>query len=125
MSYNVLLSSSICVFIIFGICHRREIDSTSKFFFINLDHFQKDSTSKMVAGAEGISDPILTRIAAEDNVKWFKRPNLRLMYLYLFLCCMGVEITSGFDSTLIGTLQISPAWKACKILQISSCSEAH
>lgn len=63
---------------------------------------------------DGFSDPILTRIAAEDKLKWYKRPNLRIMYLYLFLCCMGVEITSGFDSTLIGTLQISPAWKACK-----------
>lgn len=29
------------------------------------------------------------------------------MYLWLFLCCMGVEMTSGFDSQLIGTLQFS------------------
>jgi len=34
------------------------------------------------------------------------------MYVYLFLCCMGVEMTSGFDSTLIGTLQFSPPWNA-------------
>ncbi|CAG8952453.1 hypothetical protein HYFRA_00001200 [Hymenoscyphus fraxineus] len=58
----------------------------------------------------GLTDPILTRLAAEDHVKWYKKPNLRLMYFYLFLCCMGVEMTSGFDSTLIGTLQFSPPW---------------
>merc|ERR1712032_423499 len=29
------------------------------------------------------------------------------MYFFLFLCCMGVEMTSGFDSQLINTLQFS------------------
>ncbi|KAH8587111.1 lactose permease [Bisporella sp. PMI_857] len=63
-----------------------------------------------MGGSEGFSDPILTRIAEEDKVKWYKKRNLRIMYIYLFLCCMGVEMTSGFDSTLIGTLQFSGAW---------------
>lgn len=63
--------------------------------------------------AAGLTDPILTRLAEEDRVKWYKKPNLRLMYFYLFLCCMGVEMTSGFDSTLIGTLQFSPTWNKC------------
>ncbi|CZR68698.1 related to hexose transporter protein [Phialocephala subalpina] len=61
---------------------------------------------------EGLSDPIVTRIVEEDHVKWYKKPNLRRMYVCLFLCCMGVEMTSGFDSTLIGTLQFSPPWNA-------------
>ncbi|KUJ07863.1 hexose transporter-like protein [Mollisia scopiformis] len=65
-----------------------------------------------MGGANGLSDPILTRIVEEDKVKWFRKPNLRLMYVCLFLCCMGVEMTSGFDSTLIGTLQFSPPWEA-------------
>jgi MFS family permease len=69
---------------------------------------------------EGVSDPILTRMAEEDKVKWFRKPNLRTMYIYLFLCCMGVEITSGFDSTLIGVLQFSPPWNKCKISLISA-----
>ncbi|KAK2808734.1 hypothetical protein FQN50_004406 [Emmonsiellopsis sp. PD_5] len=58
----------------------------------------------------GVSDPIVTRLAEEDTVKWYKKPNLRLMYICMFCCCMGVEMTSGFDSTLIGTLQFSPPW---------------
>lgn len=52
-------------------------------------------------------DPIVTRLVAEDQVPWYKKPNMRLMYLWLFFCCMGVEMTSGFDSQLIGTLQFS------------------
>jgi hypothetical protein len=68
-----------------------------------------------MGGTVGLSDPILTRIVEEDKVKWFKKPNLRLMYVCLFLCCMGVEMTSGFDSTLIGTLQFSDPWNACKL----------
>ncbi|ORY04462.1 hexose transporter-like protein [Clohesyomyces aquaticus] len=55
----------------------------------------------------GLSDPVLTRMVAEDKVPWYKKPNLRFMYFWLFLCCMGVEMTSGFDSQLINTLQFS------------------
>jgi sugar porter (SP) family MFS transporter len=54
------------------------------------------------------ADPIVTRLVAEDKVVWYKKPNLRIMYLWLFLCCMGVEMTSGFDSQLINTLQFAP-----------------
>lgn len=61
----------------------------------------------ILSAADGTSDPILTRMIAEDKVPWYKKPNLRFMYLWLFLCCMGVEITSGFDSQLINTLQFS------------------
>ncbi|KAH8660467.1 lactose permease [Xylariales sp. PMI_506] len=53
------------------------------------------------------ADPIVTTLVNEDKVPWYKKPNLRRMYLWLFLCCMGVEITSGFDSQLLNTLQFS------------------
>ncbi|KFY43750.1 hypothetical protein V494_01818 [Pseudogymnoascus sp. VKM F-4513 (FW-928)] len=60
------------------------------------------------SAVDGTSDPILTRMVAEDKVPWYKKKNLRILYLYLFLCCMGVEMTSGFDSQLINALQIAP-----------------
>ncbi|KAK4034783.1 hypothetical protein C8A01DRAFT_38772 [Parachaetomium inaequale] len=53
------------------------------------------------------ADPIVTRLVQEDKVMWYKKPNLRFMYIFLFLCCMGVEMTSGFDSQLINTLQFA------------------
>ncbi|KAF2249323.1 hexose transporter-like protein [Trematosphaeria pertusa] len=52
-------------------------------------------------------EPIVTRLVAEDKVPWYRKRNLRYMYFFLFLCCMGVEMTSGFDSQLINTLQFS------------------
>jgi hypothetical protein len=59
------------------------------------------------------ADPIVTRLVEEDRVPWYKKPNLRLMYFWLFLCCMGVETTSGFDSQLINTLQFSDKFQEC------------
>ncbi|KAF5589161.1 hexose transporter [Fusarium pseudocircinatum] len=53
------------------------------------------------------ADPVVTRLVEEDKVPWYKKPNLRIMYVWLFFCCMGVEMTSGFDSQLINTLQYS------------------
>jgi hypothetical protein len=59
------------------------------------------------------SDPIVTRMMEQDKVPWYKKPNLRVMYFYLFVCCMGIEITSGFDSQLINTLQFSEPFNKC------------
>lgn len=63
----------------------------------------------------GKSDPIITRLANEDRVLWLSKPNLRMLYFLLFPTCMGIELTSGFDSQMINALQIVPAWKECEI----------
>ncbi|SPO01738.1 related to hexose transporter protein [Cephalotrichum gorgonifer] len=57
------------------------------------------------------ADPIVTRLVQDDKVPWYKKPNLRVMYIWVFLCCMGVEMTSGFDSQLINTLQFSESFQ--------------
>lgn len=74
------------------------------------------------------ADPIVTRLVEEDKVPWYKKRNLRLMYVWLFFCCMGVEMTSGFDSQLINTLQFSQSFHRCMvtpslIYEISRSSE--
>ncbi len=66
------------------------------------------------------ADPIVTRLVQEDKVAWYKKPNLRRMYIFLFLCCMGVEMTSGFDSQLINTLQFAPTFHECASHGLSS-----
>ncbi|EXJ53588.1 uncharacterized protein A1O5_13155 [Cladophialophora psammophila CBS 110553] len=58
----------------------------------------------------GASDPILTRIVQEDKVPWYRKRNLRYLYFMLFPTCMGIELTSGFDSQMINALQIVPSW---------------
>ncbi|KFY22206.1 hypothetical protein V493_06775 [Pseudogymnoascus sp. VKM F-4281 (FW-2241)] len=69
------------------------------------------ATMGIIKAGDGMSDPILTRMVAEDKVPWYKKKNLRILYLYLFMCCMGVEMTSGFDSQLINALQITPPFR--------------
>jgi hypothetical protein len=68
-------------------------------------------------GEKGAADPVLTRLAEEDKTAWYKKPNLRLLYILLFPACMGIELTSGFDSQLINALQIVPSWISCKSLR--------
>lgn len=63
---------------------------------------------------ETLVDPVLTRVVEEDKVPWYKKPNLRYLYFMLLPTCMGVEITSGFDSQLINALQILDTWRECE-----------
>ncbi|CZR53898.1 related to hexose transporter protein [Phialocephala subalpina] len=56
------------------------------------------------------TDPILSRVVEEDKVRWWKKRNLRLLYLLLYPTCMGIEITSGFDSQMINGLQLIDPW---------------
>ncbi|KAI5364778.1 Putative major facilitator, sugar transporter, major facilitator superfamily [Septoria linicola] len=65
---------------------------------------------KLTSQAEG-ADPVLTRAIAEDKTRWWKKPNLRYLYLFLFPTCMGIEITSGFDSQIINAVQIVDPWQ--------------
>lgn len=64
------------------------------------------------AAEVGKSDPIITRLANEDKKPFYQKPNLLYLYLMLFPTCMGIELTSGFDSQMINALQIVPSWKA-------------
>ncbi|OAA67047.1 General substrate transporter [Niveomyces insectorum RCEF 264] len=56
------------------------------------------------------SDNILHRMAMDDPVPWYRKRNLRTLYLLLFPCVIGIEMTSGFDSQIINAVQIVPAW---------------
>ena len=67
----------------------------------------------LLSHADGTSDPILTRMVDEDKVVWYKKRNLRFLYLMLFPACMGIEMTSGFDSQLINALQFIPPFNKC------------
>lgn len=55
-----------------------------------------------MGGDTAVGDPIVTQYILEDNVPWYKKPNLRYLYLVMLPTCIGVEITSGlvwlFDS---------------------------
>ncbi|KAK0443916.1 major facilitator superfamily domain-containing protein [Desarmillaria tabescens] len=49
-------------------------------------------------------------LAAQDKTPWYRKPNLRLLYILLFPTCIGVEMTSGFDSSMMNGLQAVDSW---------------
>jgi len=62
------------------------------------------------AAEVGKADPIITQLANEDKIPFWKKPNLLYLYLMLFPTCMGIELTSGFDSQMINALQLLESW---------------
>ncbi|KAI6355452.1 hypothetical protein MCOR25_008173 [Pyricularia grisea] len=57
-------------------------------------------------------DDRLSKISEADPKPWYKKPNLRLLYLILVPTGLGVEWTSGFDSSMMNSLQAVPSWVA-------------
>lgn len=49
------------------------------------------------AVAEVVEESIIERLVAADKVRWWKKPNLRRLYLLLVPFCLFIESTSGFD----------------------------
>ena len=48
----------------------------------------------MAIGAGG-DDTTINRLVQEDKVPWYRKRNLRLLYLLMFPTCIGIEMTSG------------------------------
>lgn len=46
----------------------------------------------------------------QDKTPWYQKPNLRLLYLIFLPTCLGVEMTSGFDSSMMNGLQAVDSW---------------
>ncbi|KAI0784889.1 hexose transporter [Abortiporus biennis] len=65
----------------------------------------------MAGGNSGPIDPIISRLVAEDKVPWYQKPNLRMLYLIMFPTCIGIEMTSGFDSSMMNGLQAVETWQ--------------
>ncbi|KAF9035880.1 hexose transporter [Panaeolus papilionaceus] len=54
---------------------------------------------------------IVSRLASQDKTPWYRKPNLRYIYLMFFPTCIGVEMTSGFDSSMMNGLQAVGSWQ--------------
>lgn len=68
----------------------------------------------IIGEKEELGDDRLTRIAKADPAKWYHKPNLRFCYLILVPCGLGVEWTSGFDSSMMNSLQAVESWRRGK-----------
>ena len=54
-------------------------------------------------------------LLALDTTPWYKRPNLRRLYLCLVPAVLGVEMTSGYDGSILNGLQAVQPWLDCKL----------
>jgi len=65
--------------------------------------------------APAVSQPgelgVVETLVANDHVRWWNKPNLRRLYLLLVPCCLCIESTSGFDSSMMNGLQALTYWK--------------
>ncbi|KAK7029379.1 hypothetical protein VNI00_014633 [Paramarasmius palmivorus] len=64
----------------------------------------KDPTSETV-NVTHEADALVSQLAAQDTTPWYKKRNLRNLYFILIPTCIGVEMTSGFDSSMMNGLQ--------------------
>jgi hypothetical protein len=53
----------------------------------------------------------------EDTAPWHKRRNLRALYLLLLPAAIGVEMTSGYDGSVLNGLQAVQPWNDCTFCQ--------
>jgi len=55
----------------------------------------------------------LTRLLKLDKQPWYKKPNLRRLYLCLVPAVLPVEMTSGYDGSILNGLQAVGPWLNC------------
>ena len=56
----------------------------------------------------------LTQLVEQDTVPWYKKKNLRSLYFGLVPSALGVEMTSGYDGSVLNGLQAVDPWVDCK-----------
>lgn len=60
-------------------------------------------------------DDLVSSLLASDKTVWYKKPNLRKLYLLFIGSVLCVETTSGYDASVLNGLQAVPRWVACKL----------
>ena len=56
----------------------------------------------------------VVRLLELDTTPWYKKPNLRFLYLCLIPAALGVEMTTGYDGSVLNGLQAVASWQSCK-----------
>ncbi|KAH8588903.1 MFS transporter [Bisporella sp. PMI_857] len=54
----------------------------------------------------------VSRLLAEDKIPWYQKKSLRRLYAFLVPAALGVEITTGFDGSVLNGLQAVDKWQS-------------
>jgi hypothetical protein len=60
------------------------------------------------------------RLLDLDTVPWYERRNLRRLYFTLIPAVLGVEMTSGYDGSIMNGLQAVKPWLDCPSLPLGT-----
>ena len=52
----------------------------------------------------------VTHLHQQDTTPWYRKKNLRFLYLTLVPSALGVEMTSGYDGSVLNGLQAVQSW---------------
>lgn len=52
----------------------------------------------------------VNRLLNLNTTPWYKKPNLRMLYLTLVPAALGCEMTSGYDGSILNGLQAVTPW---------------
>ncbi|KAM0327930.1 hypothetical protein ACHAQA_005329 [Verticillium albo-atrum] len=53
----------------------------------------------------------VNRLMALDTTPWYRKRNLRFLYFCLVPAALGVEMTTGYDGSVLNGLQAVPTWQ--------------
>jgi hypothetical protein len=56
----------------------------------------------------------VVRLLDADKISWYQKPNLRSLYFCLIPAALGVEMTTGYDGSVLNGLQAVASWQTCK-----------
>lgn len=74
-----------------------------------------DVSANEVAKVSGIE-----HLLAQDKTPWYQKKNLRRLYLCLVPAALGVEMTSGYDGSVLNGLQAVQPWEDCESIYLTS-----
>jgi hypothetical protein len=72
----------------------------SSYLLLASEHPKKHELQIMAPPLAAEEQGIIERLIAQDDVRWWNKPNLRRLYLFLVPFCLFIESTSGFDSSM-------------------------
>ncbi|KAF6820950.1 hypothetical protein CSOJ01_00385 [Colletotrichum sojae] len=72
---------------------------------------REEQTATAAAVDAAPEQPEVLRLMSLDTTPWYQKPNLRVLYLFLVPACIGVEMTTGYDGSILNGLQAVQAWQ--------------
>jgi len=78
--------------------------------------------AKAIAGHDVAASEIakvseITHLLDQDTTPWYRKKNLRRLYMFLVPSALGVEMTSGYDGSVLNGLQAVQPWQDCKAIR--------